>query len=353
MLRGNMNVLQLITTLFPLAVTSGINLYLTVLVAGLCIQFKVVQSVPAGLEPLGTWPIISVAGVLFLVEALVDKIPLLDSIWDVIHTVIRPLGGALLAYSALNQADPALGILGGLASGSLSLVAHGGKASTRAAINVASPAEGCSNIFMSSGEDVVAGLVTFIAFNYPWVAFGITLAILIVIIIFAPKLIRWVFYTFRSIYKRIKGFFGQKQVSEALPFDHSSVLNHMPSRFSIESMAQSLAGCSGSSGYLSLFDHFLTFTYSHRRSEARYWLIPYPRVIFAKFRKSSLMDVLEVEYFDDKNVKRKARFTFQKDSSKLAEQFAGCLAYNVQQAIQSQAYQTPSAYPSGFVPGLQ
>ena len=136
----------------------GINLYATVAILGLARHFDWVDLPPQFAVFDNPW-VIGIAGVLFLVEFVADKIPWLDTVWDGIHTAVRPLGGALVAVATLGEADPvmqgAVALLGGVTAGS----SHFAKAGTRAMVN-ASP-EPFSNWFISLVEDVlVLGLAT-------------------------------------------------------------------------------------------------------------------------------------------------------------------------------------------------
>src|SRR6476659_4399395 len=85
--------------------TSGITLYATISVLGLLQRFAGVK-LPGGLDVLDNWWIIGIAGGLYIVEFFADKIPYVDSVWDVIHTFIRVPAGAIVAYAATNQMDP-------------------------------------------------------------------------------------------------------------------------------------------------------------------------------------------------------------------------------------------------------
>src|SRR5215472_5293647 len=129
---------------------SGFNLYATVLTLGLLQRFHLAE-LPGDLTFLSNWWVIGVAAVLYLVEFLADKIPVLDSIWDTIHTFIRVPAGAVLAASAFAHFDPAVRAAALLASGTLALGSHGTKATIRMTAN-ASP-EPFSNIFLSIAED--------------------------------------------------------------------------------------------------------------------------------------------------------------------------------------------------------
>ena len=148
-----MEKVDLLAVALGLAALAGVNLYLTVFVTGLAIHFHWISLAPQyqSLEVLGNPWIITVAGILYFLEFFADKIPWVDSIWDAVHTIIRPIGGALLAIQVLGHPSPALTIIVALLAGGTSLIAHTAKAATRLASNT-SP-EPFSNIGLSLGED--------------------------------------------------------------------------------------------------------------------------------------------------------------------------------------------------------
>lgn len=132
---------------------SGINLYATVATLGLLQRYHVVQ-LPGDLGYLShPWVIIAALS-LYVIEFIADKVPAVDSVWDVIHTFIRIPAGAILAASAFAHFDPAVRTLALLLGGTLALSSHGTKAATRLAANT-SP-EPFSNIALSLLEDAVA-----------------------------------------------------------------------------------------------------------------------------------------------------------------------------------------------------
>ncbi len=158
--------LDLLSVALGLAALAGVNLYLTVFATGLAIHFHWITLGPQyqSLEVLGNPWIISIAGVLYLLEFFADKIPWVDSIWDAVHTVIRPIGGALLAIQVLGHPSPAFTVIIALLAGGTSLLAHTAKAATRLASNT-SP-EPLTNIGLSLGEDAaVLGGLTLVHFS--------------------------------------------------------------------------------------------------------------------------------------------------------------------------------------------
>lgn len=145
---------------------SGINLYATALLLGLYGRWLDSAAVP---DVLMSTEVLVLAGVLTGVEFLADKVPWFDSLWDTIHTVIRPVGAGLLAV-VLVDGDTAMiseAMAGGTA-GALALASHAAKASTRVAVNT-SP-EPFSNSIVSLFEDGLVAVVVWVAVQHPAVA---------------------------------------------------------------------------------------------------------------------------------------------------------------------------------------
>jgi hypothetical protein len=144
--------------------SSGLNLYATVATLGLLQRYGVLQLPPA-LQVLSHPWVLGIASALYLVEFLADKIPYFDTIWDAVHTFIRPPAAALLAYAAAGAAPAEWRWGAALLAGGVALTSHGTKASARAAVNT-SP-EPFSNWILSFGEDVLAVWLTWMATAHP------------------------------------------------------------------------------------------------------------------------------------------------------------------------------------------
>lgn len=182
--------LHLLGVALGLACLAGINLYLTVFVAGLAINQHWIVLSPQfqSLAPLGHPVIITVAGVLYFLQFFADKVPWLDTAWDAVHTVIRPIGGALLGLQVIGHSSPVFDILVVLLAGSTSLAAHTAKSASRLVANT-SP-EPFSNIGLSLGEDAaVLGGLALIHFN-PVIALAVFALALAAFFYFAPRIIR-------------------------------------------------------------------------------------------------------------------------------------------------------------------
>jgi hypothetical protein len=171
----------------PFAFTSGINLYATIAVLGLCSRFELI-ALPDAFRAFDNPYVISAAVGMYLIEFVADKIPWLDTAWDAVHTVIRPVGGALVAVTALGSSSSAMQTLAALLGGSVAMTTHLTKASTRAAANT-SP-EPFSNWILSLGEDLFVVALTYFALEHPVLATVIALVLLVVIVASASIIIR-------------------------------------------------------------------------------------------------------------------------------------------------------------------
>jgi len=171
----------------PFAFASGVNLYATVAVLGLCSRFNLV-ALPEQFRAFEHPLIISIALAMYVVEFVADKVPWFDSLWDTVHTAVRPIGGALVAVTALGDASAGAHVVAALLGGSVAMTTHLGKAGTRAVANT-SP-EPFSNWTLSLAEDAVAIGLTYFAIQHPLLALAVAVILLVVIMTFATVLIR-------------------------------------------------------------------------------------------------------------------------------------------------------------------
>jgi Domain of unknown function (DUF4126) len=192
---------------------SGINLYATVVTLGVLERFNLVK-LPGGMDMLGEWWVIGLAGGLYLVEFVADKIPAVDTAWDAIHTFIRVPAGAILAASAFADFNPAVKLIAMIAGGGIALSSHGTKAATRLAANT-SP-EPFSNMALSLSEDIFTfGSAIMMAF-FPLLILIFVIIFLIVVIRLAPKIIR----AMRRMFARLRSIFGSelsREVNQSAP----------------------------------------------------------------------------------------------------------------------------------------
>ena len=181
--------------------TSGINLYATMTVLGLLQKFGATK-LPGGLDILDNWWIIGVAGALYIIEFVADKVPYVDSVWDVVHTFIRVPAGAAVAYAATTNDASAVNVIATLLGGGLALSSHGTKAALRAGANL-SP-EPVSNWILSIVEDIVAFAGALLAVFAPVIIALVLLIFALFFTWFAPK----VFRALRRIFRAVRALFA-------------------------------------------------------------------------------------------------------------------------------------------------
>ena len=174
-----MSAIQLIALASSVSLLAGWRLYLVTLVTGLAMKFGWI-ALPEQLHALdilaSNW-IIAIAALGTLAEFFADKIAWVDSAWDAIHSVIRPLGGALLSMAIIDSGDPAWQVASFLLGGAAAFTAHAGKAGARALVN-ASP-EPFSNVVVSTAEDVTTAGLLALAIANP-IAAALIAAILVI-----------------------------------------------------------------------------------------------------------------------------------------------------------------------------
>jgi uncharacterized protein DUF4126 len=178
--------------------SSGLNLYATIATLGLLQRFGVIH-LPGSLQVLAHPWVCGIAIALYAIEFLADKIPYVDTVWDAVHTLIRPPAAALLAYGASISAPPEWRWGAALLAGGVALTSHGTKASTRAAANT-SP-EPFSNWLLSLGEDALAVWLTWMATVHPTA----TIVVVSVLLVLAAFLL---FYLFRFLRRAIQRLFA-------------------------------------------------------------------------------------------------------------------------------------------------
>jgi len=168
---------------------AGVNLYATVAILGLASRYGWV-SLPPQFQVFNNDLVIGAAIVLYVIEFFADKIPYVDTLWDMLHTVIRPVGGALIAVTTLGEASPTLEGLVALLGGTIAAGSHLTKTSTRAVANT-SP-EPFSNWILSLGEDLFVVGLGYLALQYPLAALAVAIALTVLIVIFAAVIVRTV-----------------------------------------------------------------------------------------------------------------------------------------------------------------
>lgn len=193
-----------------LAWASGINLYAALLTLGILANTGNIV-LPASLQVVADPLVIGAAGLMYAVEFFADKIPGVDSGWDVVQSFVRIPGGAILAAAAVGEISPAAEIAAGLLGGGLAAATHATKAGARVIINT-SP-EPVSNWSASLGEDVAVIGGVWAALHHPWLFLGLLLAFILLMVWLLPRIWRGI----KAMAGKIATLFGRQPQSRALP----------------------------------------------------------------------------------------------------------------------------------------
>ncbi len=209
-----MHILEQLGLALGLASLAGLNLYLTVFLTGLLVRFDALHLAAKyqSLEVLGHDWVLIAAGVLYVIEFCADKVPWLDSLWDSIHTLIRPIGGTLLAMQALGDMPPHIEVIGALLAGGAALTTHSAKAGTRLLANH-SP-EPVSNIALSITEDIIVAAGTLVMLLKPIVALCIFTAVLIILWLVLPRIYRVLRRSFEIIHSKWRMLVSRKPMAQ-------------------------------------------------------------------------------------------------------------------------------------------
>lgn len=194
---ASMGIVEILGIATSVSLLSGWRLYLVVLATGIAMRSGYVP-LPEHLDSLqilaNPW-VMGVAAVGTLAEFFADKIMWLDSAWDTVHTLVRPIGGALLTLAVVDPGDPATQVIAFLLGGGGALLAHGGKASARAVVNT-SP-EPFSNVAVSGVEDIATVGLLWLAYEHPVAAVGVALVVLALclwLLLLARRLLHRLFF---------------------------------------------------------------------------------------------------------------------------------------------------------------
>jgi hypothetical protein len=195
---ASLDTTQLIAIAAALGWASGLRLYLVLTIVGLAGYTGWIE-LPAGLRLLQHPLVLGACSLMLFIEFFADKIPGLDTLWDLVHTVIRIPAGAALAAAVFGVDDAAITLVAALLGGTLAATAHSAKATTRAAVNT-SP-EPFSNIGVSLLEDGLVPLALWFAYAHPFAflaALALVLVLMLVLIVALSKF-------FVGLWRRLRG----------------------------------------------------------------------------------------------------------------------------------------------------
>lgn len=355
-----METISLLGSALGLGLVSGVNLYATVLTVGLAIRFDLLKLAPAmaDLAILASPIVLIVAGLLFVIEFVADKVPWVDSLWDAVHTLVRPLGAAAVGATAVGKMSPEMVIVGALCGG-VALTGHSTKAGTRLFANH-SP-EPASNIVLSLIEDGFVVVGSWVALSHPYITLTLVVIFISIFIWIAPKILRLMrveylaaIHVLKKLYHTakgyIQGFSARRQA--ALPgsnfdmeFDTVSRVNIPAYGFSNDVIPEKILLYSQdklraarpevcircvagkgvkklrhSVGYLYVTDQNITFV-TRRMFRLRHHEIDRQNIGAALYRKKLLLDRLTLRDHENKTF----QFHFFKDSANRGEAIASIL----------------------------
>ena len=189
---------RLTALLVAVSFAAGLNLYVTVAVLGLLGRFHALD-LPSSLSVLSQTWVIALAIGLSVIEAVADKIPYFDLVWNAVHTFIRVPAAAILAYQASNHLSPGEQAMVTVLAGAVAAAAHTAKTSARVAVSTTP--EPFTNAALSTAEDVAAAGITWVATMHPYIGAGI---VVVALGLFA-LLIRWLMRGARRVIARLRG----------------------------------------------------------------------------------------------------------------------------------------------------
>lgn len=178
---------ELVAIVIATSFAAGLNVSATIATLGVLARLGVV-ALPEPLAPLANGWVIAASGAAFVFEFLVDKMPMVDLLWNALQTFLRVPAGALLAYGAASSLSPGKQLIAAGLGGVITLIAHSGKTAARTAVT-ASP-EPVSNLALSLGEDAFAIFITWFATQYPYIAAAIVMTMMIVMVVIIRTVVR-------------------------------------------------------------------------------------------------------------------------------------------------------------------
>ena len=333
-----MSAIQLLGSTLGLGLVSGINLYATVLVVGIGIRSGLIVLRPElhQIDVLANPAVIVVAGLIFGVEFLADKIKWIDSIWDAVHTFIRPLGAALIGAAALGEVSPESVVIA-LLCGGVALSGHSTKAGLRLLVNH-SP-EPFSNVALSLIEDVLVVLGTYVAVQYPYVMLIIVVLFVGAFLWFAPEACRLlrietnaIVAILKKLLLRLKSLFVHNRrtskvrqiANDEMPIEY---VYRLRDAFDVRDQAavikcaagKGVRGLRHSTGYLNITPTEAIFM-CKRLLRLRDFVVPRNKIEHVHFKKQLLMDRLTLRVDGKQYV-----FYFFKDASNRGEMISRAL----------------------------
>jgi hypothetical protein len=280
-----MDTVQMLGSAMGLGLLAGIRLYATVFTLGLAIRmgwFHLSSSF-SSLDVLAETPILALSGTACAIEFLADKVPWLDSLWDSIHTFIRPIGAAALGATALGSFDPTTKMLIALLCGGIAFTGHTSKAATRLVANH-SP-EPLSNFGLSLAEDLAVPAGLWIAFEHPVAALSIVVVFLIFFAWLSPRIFRLLHVSWTALRGLVSKAFGSgpAPVSAFLPDTVEGTLRRALEELPFQPAPKEYAAKAGHDGSMGIYCA-ATRTVPGLKNSTGYLFVNHDEVVFVARR---------------------------------------------------------------------
>jgi hypothetical protein len=185
---------ELVALIVAVSFAAGLNVYATTATLGILSRTGLL-TLPTELGLIDDWWVIGVSAALFALEFVLDKVPVVDLLWNALQTFVRVPAGAVLAYGASAPLGLEWQVAAGVGGGAIALAAHGAKTAMRASVT-ASP-EPFSNIGLSLAEDATAIVLLWFATEYPLIAASVVVVLLVIIVV----MVRWISRALRAAYR--------------------------------------------------------------------------------------------------------------------------------------------------------
>ncbi|HEX6134291.1 MAG TPA: DUF4126 domain-containing protein [Longimicrobiales bacterium] len=301
---------QLLGTAFA----CGLNLYATIALLGIVSRLDQVSVLPPGMIGLEHGLVIGSAAVLYVVEFVLDRVPVIDHAWEAVHTLIRPAAAGLLTLLALNGTPLYVQLSGAVAAAAVALAAHGSKAGLRLILSTrASEArrQAFARTALSLLEDFAAVAIAIAALRYTHVAIGVMAASGALLLLAGPRLWRASILGFRAVIARTRGFFRGRgwRYRHQLPRALRSAVPGEPLGAAPARAAS--AAVSGFPGVGAYRNGWLVVTHDGPRflyrSFFRTRVAPLPAFSELSLRRGLVTDVLDLRAHTNGNGRRKPR----------------------------------------------
>jgi hypothetical protein len=312
-----MDLLAFAGTALGFGFASGLRFYAVALTIGVGVHFQRITPYPGleGLRALDNHAMLAILTVAFAMELFADKIPWMDSLWDSMHILIRPLGAAALMATALGHADLKMRIGLATLSGAAALAGHSAKAGTRLLVNHRQ--EPLTNFALSLGEDFLAFGLTLLTISFPKFVVSLGIGFFLIFAMASPKLFRLVRIECIALGSLFR---GEPPWSEAMPVRYTDFLNEAFGLEGIRVWVRCAAGSGIGSlrhsvGYLCLADDRLIFV-ARRLFKLRSYEIPLEKVERIRQRKRLLLNRLTIIRYGSR---RQAFYFFKNTAHRLDE----------------------------------